>query len=94
MGAHVIVTEIDPIRAIEAVMDGYQVMPIGEAAKVGDIFVTVTGNAQVIRSEHFKVMKDGVVVCTFDATTILKVVEQVKKELAGIESKEKVLAGT
>ncbi len=62
MGAHVIVTEIDPIRAIEAVMDGYQVMPIGDAAKVGDIFVTVTGNAQVIRSEHFKVMKDGVAV--------------------------------
>ena len=63
MGAHVIVTEIDPVRALEAVMDGYQVMPIAVAAKVGDIFITVTGDIHVIRAEHFKKMKDGAIVC-------------------------------
>jgi len=59
MGAHVIVTEIEPLRALEAVMDGYQVMPMGDAAEVGDVFVTVTGNTAVIREEHFARMKDG-----------------------------------
>jgi adenosylhomocysteinase len=63
MGSHVIVTEIDPIRALEAVMDGFQVKPIAEAAKVGDLFITVTGNIHVIRSEHFAVMKDGAMIC-------------------------------
>ncbi len=63
MGAHVIVTEIDPRKAIEAVMDGYRVMPMSEAAKTGDVFVTVTGNYHVIREEHFSVMKDGAIVC-------------------------------
>ena len=63
MGAHVIVTEVDPRKAIEAVMDGYRVMPMNEAAKAGDIFVTVTGNYHVIREEHFKLMKDGAIVC-------------------------------
>jgi adenosylhomocysteinase len=63
MGAKVIVTEIDPTKAIEAVMDGFQVMPMSEAARLGDIFVTVTGNKKVIRKEHFEVMKDGAVVC-------------------------------
>ena len=63
MGSHVIVTEIDPIRALEAAMDGFQVMPIAEAAKVGDIFITVTGNIHVIRREHFAVMKDGAMIC-------------------------------
>ena len=58
-----IVTEIDPRKAIEAVMDGYQVMPMTDAAKIGDIFVTVTGNYHVIREEHFKLMKDGAIVC-------------------------------
>jgi adenosylhomocysteinase len=62
MGAEVIVTEIDPTRAIEAVMEGYRVMPMEEAAKVGDIFVTVTGNKDVIRKEHFESMKDGAIV--------------------------------
>ncbi len=61
-GAHVIVTEIDPIRAIEAVMDGYEVMPMAEAAPLGDIFLTVTGNKAVIRKEHFRRMKDGAIV--------------------------------
>ncbi len=60
MGAVVVVTEIDPIKAIEAVMDGFTVMPMDEAAKIGDIFVTLTGCADVITEKHFKVMKDGV----------------------------------
>jgi adenosylhomocysteinase len=62
LGAHVAVTEINPTRAIEAVMDGLQVMPMAEAAKWGDVFITVTGNKSVIRGEHFQVMKDGAVV--------------------------------
>jgi len=62
MGAHVIVTEIDAMPALEAVMDGFEVMPIREAAKIGDIFCTVTGNINVIRKEHFKSMKDGAIV--------------------------------
>ncbi|MCQ8205570.1 adenosylhomocysteinase, partial [Vibrio parahaemolyticus] len=54
MGANVIVTEVEPIRALEAVMDGYRVLPMAEAAKVGDFFVTLTGNTDVIREEHFR----------------------------------------
>jgi adenosylhomocysteinase len=61
-GAHVIVTEINPIRAIEAVMDGYEVMPMAAAAPLGDVFLTVTGNKAVIRKEHFLRMKDGAIV--------------------------------
>ncbi len=61
MGARVIVTEVNPIRALEAVMDGYDVMPMDEAAKIGDIFITATGNRDVIRKEHFQLMKDGAV---------------------------------
>jgi len=60
MGAVVVITEIDPIKAIEAVMDGFTVMPMDEAARVGDIFVTLTGCSDVITEKHFKVMKDGV----------------------------------
>ncbi|NEQ81714.1 MAG: adenosylhomocysteinase [Moorea sp. SIO2I5] len=63
LGANVIVTEIDPTKAIEAVMDGFRVMPMAEAAPLGDLFVTVTGNKHVIRPEHFEVMKDGAMVC-------------------------------
>jgi adenosylhomocysteinase len=59
----VIVTEIDPVKGIEAVMDGFRVMPMAEAAKQGDIFITVTGNKNVIRREHFEVMKSGAIVC-------------------------------
>jgi len=62
MGAKVIVIEVDPLKALEATMDGFGVMPIKEAAKIGDIFVTVTGDINVIRSEHFKIMKDGAIV--------------------------------
>ena len=60
LGAHVIVTEVDPIKAIEAVFDGFEVMPMAEAAKIGDIFVTLTGDKDIIRGEHIKNMKDGV----------------------------------
>jgi adenosylhomocysteinase len=63
LGADVIVTEINPLRALESVMDGFRVMPMAEAAKVGDIFITVTGNKNVIASEHFEKMKDGAVLC-------------------------------
>jgi adenosylhomocysteinase len=62
LGAQVIVTEVDPIRALEAAMDGFAVMPIAEATPVGDIFITVTGNAGIIRREHFLKMKDGAMV--------------------------------
>ena len=63
MGANVIVTEIDPIKALEAAMEGFRAMPMLEAAKEGDLFCTVTGNINVITKEHFKVMKDGAIVC-------------------------------
>ena len=62
LGARVIVTEINPVKAIEAAMDGYDVMPMAKAAELGDVFVTVTGNKSVITKEHFLVMKDGAVV--------------------------------
>ncbi|HEY0827195.1 MAG TPA: adenosylhomocysteinase [Bacilli bacterium] len=61
LGANIIVTEVDAIKAVEAYMDGFAVMPMVEAAKVGDYFVTVTGNRDVIRGEHYKVMKDGAI---------------------------------
>jgi adenosylhomocysteinase len=61
MGASVVIVETDPTRALEAVMDGFRVMPLSLAAKVGDIFLTVTGNTNIIRKEHFKVMKDGAI---------------------------------
>jgi adenosylhomocysteinase len=63
MGAGVIVTEVNPVRALEAVMDGYRVMPIGQAAALGDFFCTLTGEINVIRGEHFEQMKDGAIVC-------------------------------
>jgi adenosylhomocysteinase len=63
LGANVIVTEINPVPAIEAVMDGFQVMPMEKAAALGDIFITVTGNKHVVRGEHFDSMKDGAIVC-------------------------------
>jgi adenosylhomocysteinase len=63
MGSNVIIVETDPLRALEAVMDGYSVMPVSEAAKVGEIFVTVTGDIHVLRREHFVEMKDGAIIC-------------------------------
>ena len=63
MGAKVIICEVSPLRALEALMDGYEVMTIKEASKVGDVFVTLTGDINVIRKEHFKLMKNGAIVC-------------------------------
>jgi len=62
-GARVIVTEVDPTRALEAVMEGFEVMPMAEAARIGQIFVTVTGNKGILRKEHFQAMPDGAIVC-------------------------------
>jgi adenosylhomocysteinase len=61
MGADVVVTEIDPTKALDAMMQGYRVMPMYEASKIGDVFITVTGNRDVLRSEHFSMMKDGAI---------------------------------
>ncbi|MDQ6650589.1 MAG: adenosylhomocysteinase [Actinomycetota bacterium] len=61
MGANVVVTEIDPTKALDAVMSGYRVLPMAEAARIGDVFITVTGNRDVLREEHFAVMKDGAI---------------------------------
>lgn len=63
MGSNVVVTEVDPLRALEAVMDGFSVMPMMEAAQVGDVFITATGDKNVIREEHMKKMKDGTILC-------------------------------
>ncbi len=63
MGARVIVTEVDPLAALEAVMDGFEVAPMEQAARVGDVFITVTGNIHVLRAEHFALMKDGAIIC-------------------------------
>jgi adenosylhomocysteinase len=63
MGADVIVTEVDPLKGIEAVMDGFRVMPMTEAVKIGDVFCTLTGDINVVRPEHFRMMKDNAVVC-------------------------------
>src|SRR5437762_14338078 len=63
LGAQVIVTEVCPIAALEAAMDGFTVLPMAEAAKVGDLFITVTGNKHIVRREHFLAMKDGAIVC-------------------------------
>ncbi|GCL39730.1 MULTISPECIES: adenosylhomocysteinase [Sphaerospermopsis] len=84
LGANVIVTEIDPIKAIEAVMDGFRVLPMSEAASQGDLFITVTGNKHVVRGEHFDVMKDGAIVCNsghFDIELDLKYLASQAKEI-------------
>lgn len=84
LGANVIVTEIDPIKAIEAVMDGFRVLPMAEAATQGDLFITVTGNKHVIRGEHFDAMKDGAIVCNsghFDIELDLKYLANQAKEI-------------
>jgi adenosylhomocysteinase len=75
MGAKVVVTEVDPVRALEASMDGFDVMPMKEAAKVGDLFITLTGDMHVIGKDHLKVMKDGAIICNsghFDIEIDLK----------------------
>lgn len=83
MDAHVIVTEVDPFRALQAVMDGFRVMPIREAARVGDVFVTVTGNKNVVDVEHMKLMKDGAILANsghFDAEININGLRKVAKE--------------
>jgi adenosylhomocysteinase len=89
MGARVIVTEVDPLKALEAVMDGYLVMPMDEAAKLGDFFVTVTGNKSVIRREHFLKMKDGAIVANsghFDVEIDIPALRELAKSVRTIRS--------
>lgn len=84
MGANVIVTEIDPTAALEAVMDGFSVLPMGKAARIGDIFCTVTGNISVIRKEHFNAMKDGAIVANsghFNVEIDLEVLKSLSKSV-------------
>ena len=83
MGANVIVTEVDEIRALEAIMDGFKVMKMDEAAKIGDIFVTATGNIDVIRKEHFRLMKDGAILANaghFNVEISIKDLEELSKK--------------
>ncbi len=89
MGANVVVTEIDPVRAIEASMDGFRVLPMAIAASQGDIFITVTGNKHVIRQEHFEVMKDGAMVCNaghFDIEIDLESLKGMAKEVTQVRN--------
>lgn len=82
MGAHVIVIEVEPVRALEAVMEGYQVMPLLDAARIGDIFITVTGDKNVIDKAHFQVMKDGAILANsghFNAEINIPVLESLAK---------------
>ncbi|HYL40453.1 MAG TPA: adenosylhomocysteinase, partial [Candidatus Binatus sp.] len=79
-GAHVAVVEVDPVRALEALMDGYQVMTVGQAAPWGDLFITATGNVNVFRREHFAAMHDGVVMANsghFDAELDLPALREI-----------------
>ncbi|MGA2265737.1 MAG: adenosylhomocysteinase [Phycisphaerae bacterium] len=83
-GANVIVTEVDPIRALEAMMDGFRVMPMLQAARIGDIFVTVTGDIHVIDKPHFAVMKDGAIVCNsghFDCELNLQALAKLARKI-------------
>ncbi len=98
LGGRVIVTEIDPVKAIEAVMDGFDVMPMREAAAVGDLFITVTGCAKVISEEEFKVMKNGAVLCNaghFDVEVDMKCLREIatdtidqRKNITGYQIRE------
>ncbi len=83
MGARVIITEVDPVKALEAVMDGYEVLPMAEAAKLGDFFCTLTGDISVIREEHFLLMKDGAIVSNsghFNVEIDLIALEKISKD--------------
>ena len=87
MGANVIVTEVDAIKAVEAVMDGFRVMPIAEAASLGHIFITVTGNRHVIDGEHFAQMRDGAIVCNsghFDLELNLVALRDMSEEVLSV----------
>jgi len=84
MGANVVVTEVDSIKAIEAAMDGFRVMPMREAAKIGDLFCTLSGDINVIRREHFELMKDGAIVTNsghFNVEIDIKALEEMAKEV-------------
>ena len=91
LGGNVVVVEVEPRKALEAVMDGYRVMPMKEAAKIGDLFITVTGDISVLRKEHFQVMKDQAIVCNSghfnveinipDLTKLAKKVSQIKNDV-------------
>jgi adenosylhomocysteinase len=92
LGASVIVTEVNPIRALEAAMDGYRVMKMADAAKLGDVFITVTGDREVIRAEHVKLMKDGAIISNsghfdveIDIPALKKISRKVEKGLREIE---------
>jgi len=92
MGAEVIITEVDPLKALEARMDGYRVMPMIEAAKVGDFFVTVTGNTKVIDREHFELMKDGAIVSNsghFDVEINIEALEEMAVSIREIRENVK-----
>jgi adenosylhomocysteinase len=82
-GANVVITEVDPLRALEAVMDGYRVMPMLQAAKIGDIFVTSTGDTKVIDRQHFKVMKDGAIVANSGHFNVEVCIPALKEMAAG-----------
>ena len=88
-GAHVIVAEVEPVRGLEAVMDGYRVMPLMEAAEVGDVFITVTGNKNVIDKKHFQVMKDGAILANsghFNAEINIPALESLTRSKRRIRS--------
>jgi len=83
LGARVIVTEVDPVKAIEAIMDGFMVMPMSKAAPMGDLFITLTGDLNVLRMEHFKKMKDGAIICNsghFNAEIDIPALEKAKSK--------------
>lgn len=89
MGAHVIVTEVNPIHALKAILDGFEVMPMGEACKIGDIFVTATGMKDVIVKNHFEKMKDGVIVCNtghYDCEVNLKDLKELSVKVREVRS--------
>jgi len=98
-GGNVIVTEVNPIRALEAAMDGFRVMPLKQAARIGELFITVTGDIHVVDAEHFKLMKDGAIVCNsghFDCELNLPALAKLARKInrgvrAGVD--EYVLAG-
>jgi adenosylhomocysteinase len=100
MGAQVIVCEVDPIRGLEAAMDGYRVMPIARAAREGDVFVTVTGNVHSIAAQHFPLMKNGAIVCNsghfdveIDVKSLAKMATKVNRAIRGDVVDEYVLPG-
>jgi adenosylhomocysteinase len=89
MGAHVIVTEVNPLQALKAVLDGFEVMPMDEAARVGDIFITATGMKDVIVGRHFEVMKDGVILCNtghYDCELNLKDLKKLSTRVRDVRS--------